>query len=70
MDDSDNRFQKGDIVVLKSGGPRMTVDSPANLGGHLAAYCTWFSGNKYNRERFDEKSLFSEDEAKAAQLIK
>jgi len=46
-----NAFKKGDIVVLKSGGPPMTVDKlpgePASKYDHdgLDGYrCEWFKG--------------------------
>ncbi len=32
-------FKVGDIVQLKSGGPRMTVESIESAG---AAFCVWF----------------------------
>lgn len=35
----------GDIVVLKSGGPKMTVTSVNNLIGGVSITCKWFSSN-------------------------
>jgi uncharacterized protein YodC (DUF2158 family) len=35
------KFKKGDIVVLKSGGPKMTVDDPDTVGGDVL--CVWFA---------------------------
>src|SRR5438309_7473795 len=47
----------GDLLVLKSGGPVMTVDTvntdifdDAKITGVL---CAWFVGNKLERARFD-----------------
>ncbi|WP_199027697.1 DUF2158 domain-containing protein [Ralstonia sp. ASV6] len=37
-------FQPGDVVQLKSGGPRMTVEKVGNdaMTGVEAVWCTWF----------------------------
>jgi len=37
-------FQPGDVVQLKSGGPKMTVESLDQPKGE--AYCSWFEGGK------------------------
>ncbi|QUD86961.1 YodC family protein [Phenylobacterium montanum] len=41
-----NKFKKGDVVVLKSGGPPMTVDAvPGEVAYHDDEYrCQWFKG--------------------------
>jgi uncharacterized protein YodC (DUF2158 family) len=41
-----NAFEKGDVVVLKSGGPPMTVDKvPGETGwSSNGYYCRWFKG--------------------------
>jgi uncharacterized protein YodC (DUF2158 family) len=40
---SDNQFQPGDVVRLKSGSPNMTVKSVGNdWGGELSVFVTWF----------------------------
>ncbi len=37
----------GDVVMLKSGGPQMTVTSvDTNALGTLLVFCVWFEGNK------------------------
>ena len=50
-------LKPGDLVVLKSGGPAMTVDAvntdifdDNKVTGVL---CAWFVGNKLERVRFD-----------------
>ena len=51
----------GDLVVLKSGGPVMTVDTvntdifdDDKITGLL---CAWFVGNKLERARFDRDAI-------------
>lgn len=46
-------MKEGDVVVLKSGGPRMTIEEINDD----AALCQWFDGTKAQRERFPLKSL-------------
>ena len=54
-------FQAGDLVVLKSGGPTMTVDAvntsifdDYKITGIV---CVWFLGEKLERVRFDLRAL-------------
>lgn len=42
-------FAPGDVVMLKSGGPTMTV---ANVSGQTAT-CVWIEKNKTFREDFE-----------------
>jgi uncharacterized protein YodC (DUF2158 family) len=37
-----NGIKVGDVVQLKSGGPKMTVTSLGQDGGVLSAWCSWF----------------------------
>jgi uncharacterized protein YodC (DUF2158 family) len=48
-------FKPGDIVQLKSGGPRMTVDRLDHLdkGVHVA----WFAGAKLEQGHFGNDSI-------------
>jgi uncharacterized protein YodC (DUF2158 family) len=53
-------FKPGDVVELKSGGPKMTVAKigPVGLGGSkLVVWCEWFDGNKKNKDHFTPESL-------------
>lgn len=57
-------FQKGDVVLLKSGGPLMTVESVGAFGGGMSgkaafegAKCVWFEGNNVKREAFPNEVL-------------
>src|SRR5258707_13559356 len=54
-------FKSGDLVVLKSGGPTMTVDTvntdifdDNKITGVL---CAWFVGDKFERARFDHEAI-------------
>ena len=51
---SERQFKEGDVVMLKSGGPRMTVDGYDDLG---MVICTWFEGKKRNQTSFTEGTL-------------
>jgi uncharacterized protein YodC (DUF2158 family) len=48
------KFKTGDLVQLKSGGPKMTVRT-YNTGTYLA--CDWFAGNKHEEGVFQEAQL-------------
>ena len=55
----DQKFKPGDLVQLKSGGPKMTVeildksrDQEANI-----AICVWFVGSTLKRETFFENVI-------------
>lgn len=50
---ANGRFQVGDIVKLKSGGPEMTVKEVLN-GGYR---CQWFAGKKLEDGYFPAAGL-------------
>ncbi len=55
-----NKFNVGDIVKLKSGGPDMTVrsiyaDAHDKFDGNYC--CQWFAGKKLDKGIFPEESL-------------
>lgn len=57
-----DKFKKGDIVVLKSGGPPMTVDdlpSKPDYNGSPCGYyeTVWFKGASKQAGRFEEHVL-------------
>jgi uncharacterized protein YodC (DUF2158 family) len=61
MDLSMAVIKSGDLVVLKSGGPTMTVDTvntdifdDDKVTGVL---CVWFVGEKLERTRFDHRAI-------------
>jgi uncharacterized protein YodC (DUF2158 family) len=39
-------LQVGDVVLLKSGSPAMTIEKMESANGELRALCTWFNENK------------------------
>jgi uncharacterized protein YodC (DUF2158 family) len=53
------KFKPGDLVVLKSGGPVMTVESidPTLLTGRPGIVCVWFAGAKRETAYFEEESI-------------
>lgn len=50
-----NEFKSGDIVVLKSGGPEMTVKTFTH--SQQAYLCQWFAGKKLEQGNFKSESL-------------
>ena len=51
-----NEFNPGDVVVLKSGGPKMTVDQ-IEAGSRQKVWCDWFEGSKKFTDTFPPTSL-------------
>lgn len=51
-----NSYKKGDLVVLKSGGPVMTIKSD-KAGSSDSVYAQWFSGKKLEQGSFPVESL-------------
>lgn len=49
-------FQEGDIVQLKSGGPKMTVGGYMS-GTSSSVSCTWFVKETPQHKYFNEKAL-------------
>lgn len=58
-----SKFQKGDLVELKSGGPVMTVEEVGSFeyaaGITDGVKCVYFDGNKRVSEIFDAATLQS-----------
>lgn len=59
-----NKFNKGDIVVLKSGGPPMTIDqAPGDKSkdfpyDKLSVYrCIWFKGATADDGQYGEHAI-------------
>lgn len=51
------KFNPGDLVQLKAGGPKMVVERVFGGSDSFSYRCTWFSGAKHNREDFQEEAL-------------
>lgn len=56
-----DKFEKGDLVRLKSGGPTMTV---SKVGGPVnpPIHCKWFSDGKVQSASFGPESLTKVEE--------
>ncbi len=53
-----DEIKPGDIVELKSGGPRMTVtDVGKTASGVLSAWCEWFDDSKVQKAVFALQAL-------------
>lgn len=50
-------FQLGDVVQLKSGGPRMTVESVSDGEGYDLVDCVWFEKHTAHRQSFNPALL-------------
>lgn len=48
-------FKAGDVVVLKSGGPRMTVQGEGDFEGQVL--CQWFDKGEVKTGSFPAASL-------------
>lgn len=56
-------IKAGDVVVLKSGGPKMTVERVFdNDKGHMAA-CAWFDPRLFGYQSSDEIDCFDHEES-------
>lgn len=56
----ERKFKTGDLVVLKSGGPAMTVDGYAwrgNYESYDTITCHWFDGNTKMTSEFNQESV-------------
>lgn len=51
-----DKIKEGDVVVLKSGGPEMTV-SHRNVEDSEQWVCVWFEGQNKKIDSFKEKAL-------------
>ncbi|MFQ6540037.1 MULTISPECIES: YodC family protein [Aphanothece] len=49
MSDIDRELKPGDVVELRSGGPKMTIVGEGTYGGFV---CQWFIGNKIQQAEF------------------
>jgi uncharacterized protein YodC (DUF2158 family) len=53
-----NNFKSGDVVQLKSGGPKMTVTMAKNDSTkNPTVWCTWFEGKLHKNGNFPPAAL-------------
>ncbi len=45
-----SEFKAGDVVQLKSGGPKMTIDKLVTWQGVASAACDWFVGSAQEQQ--------------------
>ena len=50
-------FEKGDIVTLKSGSPKMTINGFITIGDKRIAKCIWFESSVLHKEELSVDSL-------------
>ncbi|GHV14760.1 hypothetical protein FACS189491_11430 [Spirochaetia bacterium] len=51
-------FKVGDVIVLKSGGPKMTVERIAtHTNGNEYVECSWFVNEKLESNKFPPDAL-------------
>jgi uncharacterized protein YodC (DUF2158 family) len=50
-------IEAGDVVQLKSGGPKMTVKDVVMIDGEITAWCEWRIDEKSESETFPLLSL-------------
>ena len=58
-------FKVGDVVKLKSGGPKMTVETEASEGW---VSCRWFRADAYATDSFHEATLNTVESSPAGKL--
>ena len=56
------KYDVGDIVKLKSGGPKMTIRGKHEHSGQF--FCQWFAGSKLSDGLFPPESLVRVKEEK------
>lgn len=52
-----DQFKAGDVVQLKSGGPKMTITSVGDNYGTMTAWCAWFEGTKQQTGHFPVEAI-------------
>jgi len=54
-------FKVGDVVTLKSGGPKMTILQIQEFNIGKMAICQWFNGNDLEAKMFNTETLIKEN---------
>lgn len=55
--DSRSQIKPGDVVILRSGSLKMTVDEVADEWGTVKVYCSWFDGKSIVHSSFPITSV-------------
>lgn len=50
-------FKRGEVVKLKSGGPKMTIKDYVPDGSLVDVLCVWFDGNGHLMEKVFRQNL-------------
>ena len=58
-----DQIKAGDVVMLRSGGPDMTVTAVGDQYGTPTAWCSWFDGKKQCNATFSVAALALSDSA-------
>jgi uncharacterized protein YodC (DUF2158 family) len=61
-------YQSGDLVKLRSGGPRMTIESVTTEQGVPLVHCVWFDKLQVKRMKTGTATLVKFDEAEFQRL--
>ena len=64
-------LKPGDVVQLKSGGPKMTISKIGKFAGapvRITAVCEWFDGAKKEKALFEPTSIKIAEESKPVDL--
>lgn len=62
-------FKEGDVVQLKSGGPKMTVEAVSGHSSKAVVTCQWFVGGIVTSDKFPPESLMKvNDEFKPPEM--
>ena len=56
-------FKEGDVVQLKSGGPKMTIQDISEHEDGNVLYCKWFIGKELGEGHFESVSLVKAEES-------
>lgn len=54
---TENKWKTGDLVMLKSTGPTMTVSNPQQTAPWFSTSCVWFDGPTVCRDEFNAETL-------------
>jgi len=65
----ESQMKAGDVVQLKSSGPKMTIDKIRTIQGAPGADCDWFVNNEQKSGAFPLTSLKLAEDARPAVAV-